>query len=243
MKADYYKILRVSHTASSTEIKQSYRKLAFTLHPDRHQGCPDKMAEFKRLNEAYQTLMDHSKRRQYDSTSGYRYNRNRSSPPPPDYRKVYAPRPPPDWKFVWDHKKHFDMHYGDGFRREAIRMMMREHTEEDPGYRSPLGKGFSFSREPSENLNPFSKRPQGPPKVVFEYEEIERDVATGKDRVLYRDRIVRDMHLRRSERKRQQASEPQQQQQQRAQTTFSATAAAFQYQRQRPSTNQDCIIL
>jgi curved DNA-binding protein CbpA len=239
MKADYYKILRVAHTASTAEIKQSYRKLALILHPDRNAGCPDKMAEFKRLNEAYQTLMDQAKRREYDNTSRYRHNRNRSTPPPPEYRKVYAPRPPPDWKFVWDHKKHFDMHYGDGFRKEAIRMMMREHAQEDRGYQSPLGKGFSFGREPCENVNPFSKRPQGPPKVVFEYEEVERDVVTGKDHLLHRDRIVHDMHLRRAERKRQQASE--QRQHQRAQTT--ASAAAFQYQQQHVNRNQECIIL
>jgi curved DNA-binding protein CbpA len=251
MKADYYKILRVSHSASTTEIKQSYRRLAFAMHPDRHAGCPQKLAEFKALNEAYQTLMDFSRRREYDTTNGHRYNRNRSSPPPPNYRKVYAPRPPPDWKFVWDHQKHYDMHYGDGFRKEAIRMMMREQQAQerkDGGYQSPLGKGFTFSRDPGENVNPFSHRPQGPPKVTFEYEEVERDAVTGHERLLHRDRIVRDMHVRRTERKRQQQNAEQHQQQQRAQTTFAATAAAasstpLHRNLHQPNRSQECIIL
>ena len=227
MKTDYYKILRVSHTASTTEIKQSFRALALECHPDRNDGCPLKVAEFKRLNEAYQVLMDFAKRREYDFSKGSRFNANRRAPPPSDYRKVYAPRPPPDWKFLWDHQMHYDMHYGDGLKNEAIRMMRKEvERDGDFHYRSPLGKGSSFSRDPNENINPYSKRPQGPPKVDFVYEEVVRDVPSGRDRLMERDRVVHDLHSRRNERIRQQHDTRQQQQQQRAQTTFVTTQPA-----------------
>lgn len=42
--------------ATQTEIKEAYRKLAFTLHPDRHDGCEIKTNQFKNATEAYQTL-------------------------------------------------------------------------------------------------------------------------------------------------------------------------------------------
>jgi len=62
---DYYEILGVSRTATKTEIKKAYRKLAMKYHPDRN---PDKEAEekFKLINEAYQVLSDDEKRAIYD---------------------------------------------------------------------------------------------------------------------------------------------------------------------------------
>ena len=63
---DYYKTLGVSKTASASDIKRAYRKLAREHHPDRHSG--DKKAEdrIKEINEAYEVLGDPEKRRKYD---------------------------------------------------------------------------------------------------------------------------------------------------------------------------------
>jgi len=65
-KRDYYEILGVSRGASETEIKTSYRKLAFQYHPDKNPG--DKSAEdkFKECTEAYEVLKNSDKRRAYD---------------------------------------------------------------------------------------------------------------------------------------------------------------------------------
>ncbi len=65
-KRDYYEILSVSRTATSEEIKSSYRKLAMKHHPDKNPG--DKAAEekFKELAEAYEILSDPQKRQRYD---------------------------------------------------------------------------------------------------------------------------------------------------------------------------------
>ena len=63
---DYYKILGVSDDASQEEIKKAYRKGSLKYHPDKNQGNKDAEEKFKELNEAYSTLSDAGKRKQYD---------------------------------------------------------------------------------------------------------------------------------------------------------------------------------
>ncbi len=59
---DYYKILGVSRDASKEEIKKAYRKLAHKHHPDKG----GKEETFKKISEAYHTLSNEEKRKQYD---------------------------------------------------------------------------------------------------------------------------------------------------------------------------------
>ena len=44
---DYYAILEVPHTATEDEIKQSYRRLAILLHPDKNHDNPNATASFQ----------------------------------------------------------------------------------------------------------------------------------------------------------------------------------------------------
>jgi len=62
MNTNYYTILEIEKSASSKEIKTSFRRLAHQYHPDK--GGDEK--KFKEINEAYQTLSDAEKRASYD---------------------------------------------------------------------------------------------------------------------------------------------------------------------------------
>lgn len=70
MNVDYYEILSVSRTASGTDIKKSYRKLAMKFHPDRNPGNKEAEEKFKSCTEAYEVLSDEKKKQIYD-TYGY----------------------------------------------------------------------------------------------------------------------------------------------------------------------------
>ncbi|HYF28759.1 MAG TPA: DnaJ C-terminal domain-containing protein [Candidatus Paceibacterota bacterium] len=63
MSKNYYDILGVDKKASKEEIKKAFRKLAQKHHPDKG-GSEEK---FKEITEAYATLADEKRRREYDS--------------------------------------------------------------------------------------------------------------------------------------------------------------------------------
>lgn len=60
---DYYKTLGVSEKASQDEIKKAFRKLSKEHHPDANKGDD---VRFKEVSEAYDTLSNEKKRREYD---------------------------------------------------------------------------------------------------------------------------------------------------------------------------------
>jgi hypothetical protein len=88
----YYDILGVSPSATASEIKRAYRRLAVAYHPDKN---PDPAAEqlFKLINEAYEVLGDPPKRSRYDLELSGPPVIVQAAPQPPRHRDpAYRPR-------------------------------------------------------------------------------------------------------------------------------------------------------
>lgn len=61
-KRNYYDILGVKRDADADEIRKAFRKLAVKYHPD----AGGDAQKFKEISEAYTTLSDPQKRKEYD---------------------------------------------------------------------------------------------------------------------------------------------------------------------------------
>lgn len=82
---DYYETLGVPRTASDTEIKKSFRRLAREYHPDVAKDKKKAEEKFKEINEAYEVLGDPAKRKKYDELG-------------PNWKSGAEFRPPPGWQ-------------------------------------------------------------------------------------------------------------------------------------------------
>lgn len=63
---DYYKILGVDKSATKSDIKKAYRKLARKHHPDLNPNDKEAELKFKKVNEANEVLSNDENRKKYD---------------------------------------------------------------------------------------------------------------------------------------------------------------------------------
>lgn len=68
---DYYYILGLKQTATIEDVKKAYRKLSLKFHPDKNDGDEFFTERFKEIQEAYETLVDLSKRESYDGLRNF----------------------------------------------------------------------------------------------------------------------------------------------------------------------------
>ncbi|SMY25791.1 unnamed protein product [Zymoseptoria tritici ST99CH_1A5] len=103
---DYYAALEVDAKASQQQIRDAYKKQALRHHPDRVPAdSPERQSrtkKFQQINDAYYTLSDESRRRDYDVTrnqfhgfSGF------SSHSQPADEEVPRPEPTAGGGFPW----------------------------------------------------------------------------------------------------------------------------------------------
>ncbi|MES0809443.1 J domain-containing protein [Roseibium sp. SCPC15] len=63
---DPYSVLGVAKSASESEIKKAFRKLAKKYHPDQNKDDPGAQQRFAEVNQAYEIVGDKDKRAQFD---------------------------------------------------------------------------------------------------------------------------------------------------------------------------------
>ncbi len=135
---DFYKLLGVARNATPEEIKKAFREKAKIYHPDKNTGAQEL---FKKITEAYETLIDPEKRRIYD-----RYIKNKS-PVEKLYEKIFdilgfTPSP----KKGKDIRKDIYIYISEGFygKEKVVQYTRKEHCENCKG--TGLGKN-SIIRE------------------------------------------------------------------------------------------------
>lgn len=69
-ETDLYKLLGVSRSATTQQIKKAYRKKALDTHPDKNKDVPaeEAAAAFQKVVHAFEILSDASSRKRYDRT-------------------------------------------------------------------------------------------------------------------------------------------------------------------------------
>lgn len=70
---DYYRILNISSSATTEEIRKAFRKLAQQYHPDKNNNDPNAAAKFSDIQEAYRVLSAPKTRAEYNYA---RYTQN-----------------------------------------------------------------------------------------------------------------------------------------------------------------------
>jgi DnaJ-domain-containing protein 1 len=88
----FYQILGITSTATEAEIKMAYKQLAKQYHPDYNPGDLQAEENFKKINEAYQTLSNPIKRAKYDLQTFYTVQWEAEPVP------AYSRRPHPRWE-------------------------------------------------------------------------------------------------------------------------------------------------
>ena len=101
MTENYYEILGIQPTATQEEIRKAYREKMKENHPDYHQDNAAYTERAKLINEAYSTLKDPEKRKQYD----------RKVKPQTTYRTYQKSSPNKDEKKDKNDKSQYDTLY------------------------------------------------------------------------------------------------------------------------------------
>lgn len=87
---NYYDTLNVESTATDSQIKKAFRKLAVKYHPDKNKSA-DAEKSFREITEAYKVLSNKEKRRLYDSEGHEAFLKNDGSVEPEDDHETGFP--------------------------------------------------------------------------------------------------------------------------------------------------------
>ena len=73
-KESLYELLGIMPTASQSEIRTAFRKLAQKYHPDTGSVNPEHVELFKLITDAYHVLSDIDRRNEYNKSNGFQFH-------------------------------------------------------------------------------------------------------------------------------------------------------------------------
>ena len=132
-KKTHYDVLGLKHAATAKEVKSQYYKLSLKHHPDRNVGDADATKTFSVIRDAYDTLSDEAKRRQYDHSIGMGVHPNlHHHHHHPHQQHHWSPKPSTmassSQHIRYDQHAHYQAHYAGGSdARERKRREQENH--------------------------------------------------------------------------------------------------------------------
>lgn len=139
----YYEILKVSPSATQSQIKTAYYKQSFMYHPDKNPGSKEAIQQFSHVSEAYTVLGNIGLRRKYDRGILSRtdiQNAGRPSTKETSSRPTGSPQKHPQrprqfsqagGKPIFDFDAFYQAHYGEQLQRERDLRARQQHMQEE----------------------------------------------------------------------------------------------------------------
>lgn len=139
----YYDILRVSPSATQSQVKTAYYKQSFIYHPDKNPGNKEASLRFSEISEAYTVLGSISLRKKYDrgilsqsdiQSAGRPSSKEPASKPPGSQHQQAHQRArrfsQTSGKPMFDFDAFYQAHYGEQLQRERNLRQYKKHMEE-----------------------------------------------------------------------------------------------------------------
>lgn len=121
MNSDPYSVLGVSPTATQEEIRNAYRKLAKSLHPDLNPGNKQAEQRFKEVAAAYELVGDEKKRKAFEDAKVQRAAEEEAmrARQNADARRFYYETQGPEFESGYSQGFSFEDLFGDAIRGRA----------------------------------------------------------------------------------------------------------------------------
>ncbi|XP_060902808.1 dnaJ (Hsp40) homolog, subfamily C, member 30b [Labrus mixtus] len=140
----YYDILKVSSSATQSQIKTAYYKQSFIYHPDKNPGSDEATQLFSEISEAYTVLGSISLRRKYDHgilsqsdiqsagrpSSKETSSRSTGNPQQQQHQQRARRFSQAGGKTMFDFDAFYKAHYGEQLQRERDTRARKQYVEE-----------------------------------------------------------------------------------------------------------------
>ncbi|KAL8740913.1 MAG: hypothetical protein Q9190_006425, partial [Brigantiaea leucoxantha] len=149
------KVLDISSTATQQQIRDAYKKQALKSHPDRvPSDSPERPArtkKFQQINDAYFTLSDPGRRRDYDAARSYHgFNDDNVDDSDPDEEEIPRQNAPKSGGFPWSSfgfgakNQAEEEHFSNEQFGSVFEEMLREEGLAEGQEAKPTGKFWSL---------------------------------------------------------------------------------------------------